>query len=432
MRLIIFGFMAFWLMIAPVSASSLMINDRLPTSIKQIALTFVGIDNPQPLAAATAICRENKIQATFFCSGKFVQENPAAVKAVAAAGHELGNYGVNHQYWQAVPPGKIAGELSDAEIILKTVAGKAPQFVRPPYGYYDDNFITGAAEYNSSKIVVRGIDTGDWTLMTSQAVIAKVIDEAAPGAIININMKVEHVVTALPQIIANLKQQGYTFTTLTALSTAVPPSIAKDRERPTPSFAVISRLELSTPAVALTFDDGGSAGTAAEILAVLAAYKVPATFFLLGGWMEAHPETTRRIIEAGHEIANHSYNHPRFSYLDAAEIADEIMTTQNAGATITGTALKRFFRPPYGEYNSAVIDIVQQLGFQAIVLWDVDSRDWTGVAADIMAQRVTDQVSPGSIVLFHLHGQHTAEALQLIIPDLAERGYRFATVGSMF
>jgi peptidoglycan/xylan/chitin deacetylase (PgdA/CDA1 family) len=431
MRSIFFVLVALWLTITPALADSLAVQDRLPTSAKQIALTFVGIDNPEALATALTVCRENSIKATLFFSGKFVRENPAMVKDAVAAGHELGNYGVNHQYWEQLTPGKIARELTEAAEILKTVTGAEPGFVRPPYNYYGDNFIAAVGQFNSSKIIVRGIDTGDWTLMSSQAVVAKVNSEAAPGAIININMKASHAAAALPQIIGDLKQQGFKFDTLTALR-AAPMPVVKDPTRPVSPFAVINRLELSTPAVALTFDDGGSDSNAAEILSVLAAYKVPATFFLLGSWMEAHPEMTRRIVEAGHEIANHSYNHPRFTYLDTVEMADEIMTTQNAGAAVTGTALRRYFRPPYGEYNSAVVDTVQQLGYQAIVLWNVDSRDWTGIGASAMAHRVTAQVSAGSIVLFHLHGQHTAEALQEMIPEIVDLGYQFATIGSMF
>jgi peptidoglycan/xylan/chitin deacetylase (PgdA/CDA1 family) len=91
-----------------------------------------------------------------------------------------------------------------------------------------------------------------------------------------------------------------------------------------------------------------------------------------------------------------------------------------------------FFRPPYGAYNGTLTSLLGELGYRALVMWDVDSRDWSGLAAETIAHQVIAEASAGSVVLFHLHGVHTAEALRKVIPGLLARGYAFTTVGGLF
>jgi len=421
-----------WLSQLTVIAAPYPVDDRLPAETRQVALTFTDIDNLQVLADLLKICEEHCVRGTMFFSGKFVRENPEAVKGVAAAGHELGNYGFEHVYWDEATVDSISDELMVAEQEIKAVTGIKPQFIRPPYGYYGDNFLAAVKKSQDGKTVVRGIETGDWILMNAQAILAKVNTEAAPGAIININMKVKYMVEILPQLFGDLRRQGYDFATLSALrgkSSTAGRILPTAREFP---FSVVRSFKFDKPVVALTFDDGGDAENTGKILRVLRKYQVPATFFLLGSWMAAYPEITRTIIEHGHEVANHSYNHPRLSNLDEETIESEILATQNVGADVIGSQISKLFRPPYGDYNRQVTDKLQALGYKALVLWNVDSRDWTGIAAADIAREVMQAVSAGSIILFHLHAPHTAEALQLIIPELINKGYDFVRVSTMF
>ena len=157
---------------------------------------------------------------------------------------------------------------------------------------------------------------------------------------------------------------------------------------------------------------------------------IKATFFLLGDWAAANPEMVREIAAEGHEIANHTYSHPALTWLNEEEMKSDIEAAQQILNSLSKTPVQ-LFRPPYGDYNTSVVDVVRDMGFSAVVMWDVDTRDWTGSAAGTIAYRVEEGASSGSIVLFHLHGAHTAESLGEIIPNLKERGYVFTTVSEM-
>jgi peptidoglycan/xylan/chitin deacetylase (PgdA/CDA1 family) len=250
---------------------------------------------------------------------------------------------------------------------------------------------------------------------------------------------------ALPRIVHQLNLDGYRMLTVSELikkekvpeppkpvvpvqppKAVDPPQIVKI---PAP-YDVFNRLPTNAPYVALTFDDSGSAWQVKKILDILRESGVKATFFLLGQWAEANPDLVRLIAADGHEIANHTYSHPYLAWLNEDEIRNEIGTAQQILKDLSGTQV-RLFRPPYGSYNSSVVGVVREMGFGGFILWDVDSRDWTGSSAGTMVYRVEGGVTNGSIVLFHLHGANTAPALSEIIPDLKERGYMFTTISSM-
>lgn len=205
----------------------------------------------------------------------------------------------------------------------------------------------------------------------------------------------------------------------------IPPPIPVKRP-----FKVVTRFNVDKPFLALTFDDGGSQRNVRDILDVLSEYGIPGTFFLNGEWVDANPELLLRMVREGHEIANHTYSHARLTYLGLDEIEAEIMDTENSIIKITGKGTN-YFRPPYGAYNEKVKEVVEGLGFQALVMWSVDTRDWNGGTADAIIQEVLDNAGSGSIVLFHLHGANTAEALRTIIPELQNAGYRLTTINGL-
>ena len=88
------------------------------------------------------------------------------------------------------------------------------------------------------------------------------------------------------------------------------------------------------------------------------------------------------------------------------------------------------FRPPYGDYNDAVLATVRDMGLE-VIQWSVDSLDWQGITASEIIQRVSNSVAPGSIVLFHNNGDYTAEALEILLPRLLEEGYEIVPVSSL-
>lgn len=182
--------------------------------------------------------------------------------------------------------------------------------------------------------------------------------------------------------------------------------------------------------VALTFDDGPWPGATDRVLAILRRLHVRATFFMVGRQVEAYPGVVRRVQAAGHEIGNHSFDHPEgFAGLTDEHIVAEMSDTNgllaDLGVTPTG------FRPPGGSYDDGVVATARAQGMRT-VLWDIDPRDWVaGAPPKQIVSSILHRVRPGSIVLLHDGGgdaRHTIKALPDLIRRLRHRGYRFVTI----
>jgi peptidoglycan/xylan/chitin deacetylase (PgdA/CDA1 family) len=188
--------------------------------------------------------------------------------------------------------------------------------------------------------------------------------------------------------------------------------------------------------VALTFDMGGRIGDALAIVSWLVDHQVHATIFMTGAMAEsANTDAGRRvlaIVQAHPELftlGNHSYTHRDFRNLTAAQIADELRRTEAAIAPYCSQNLKPFFRPPNGGVNAAVLAAVGAAGYRFTVTWDVDTIDWRpivndppGPTAAQMVSKVLANARGGSIVLMHLGGYETYEALPDIVAGLRGRG----------
>lgn len=181
--------------------------------------------------------------------------------------------------------------------------------------------------------------------------------------------------------------------------------------------------------IALTFDDGPDPERTPELLDTLAELDAPATFFLLGQRVDAHPEIAARIARDGHELGNHTYSHPYLPLARSHAVARELAAADAAIERATGI-VPAIARPPYGGRSSRNVRVFERAAKQ-LVLWDVNSFDWKGKPAVEIAQRVLARVRPGSIILMHearAGGDVTIEAVRLLVPALRERGYELATV----
>lgn len=188
-------------------------------------------------------------------------------------------------------------------------------------------------------------------------------------------------------------------------------------------------------AIALTFDDGPSPGTA-EILKILAEYGCPATFFECGDNVARAPELTQAVNAAGHELGNHSRTHPNFAFKPASYIADEFTRAQDAIAKAIGRA-PVLMRAPFGVRWFGFREMQQQLGLLG-VMWTVIGRDWK-LPAEAISQRIIAGARDGAILclhdgrgtLKHPDVRPTVEAVRRIVPALLERGYHFETVSQI-
>ena len=183
--------------------------------------------------------------------------------------------------------------------------------------------------------------------------------------------------------------------------------------------------------VALSFDAAWGNEDTKRILDILAAHDVHATFFMTGDWVENYPEDVKAIYEAGHDLGNHSANHKNMSELSEEECRQELMDVHEEVRELTGYEMF-LFRPPYGDYDNAVIRTAEECGYYSIQ-WDVDSLDWKDYGVDSIIKTVTQHkhLGNGSIILCHNGAKYTAEALDALIEGLQEEGYEIVPVSQL-
>ncbi|WP_051870241.1 polysaccharide deacetylase family protein, partial [Streptomyces resistomycificus] len=148
--------------------------------------------------------------------------------------------------------------------------------------------------------------------------------------------------------------------------------------------------------IALTFDDGPAAPETRTLLTYLARYHARATFFTVGQNVAAHPGLVRAEAKAGHEVGNHSWNHPDLTRLTRRQIVSQLSRTSAAIKAATGKA-PTLFRPPYGAINQTVRNATTL----SPVLWDVDTEDWKYRDSDKVARTVINKAGRNDVVLMH-------------------------------
>jgi peptidoglycan/xylan/chitin deacetylase (PgdA/CDA1 family) len=182
---------------------------------------------------------------------------------------------------------------------------------------------------------------------------------------------------------------------------------------------------------ALTFDDGPDPQWTPQVLELLRDHGVRATFCVIGRAVEAYPELVRAIVEEGHTLCNHAWDHDMaLGQRSRDEIRQDLERTSAAINAAAPGAPVSYYRQPGGNWTQQVVDVAAELGMTSIH-WDVDPRDWSRPGADAIAASVTTQTRPGSIVLLHdgdgdrpgenSDRQQTVDALARILPELTDR-----------
>ncbi|MDG2990635.1 polysaccharide deacetylase family protein [Candidatus Synechococcus calcipolaris G9] len=199
--------------------------------------------------------------------------------------------------------------------------------------------------------------------------------------------------------------------------------------------------------ILLTFDDGPSPVYTLQILQKLKAANMKATFFVIGQRVRENCNILRQVYNGGHEIANHSYRHPRLTTVSPEQQRNELLQTQAAIATCLGIDYKiRWFRAPYGDQNQDLLRIVNKLNLNS-ALWSVDTQDWH---VETTAQDIANEVIRGGdrqIVLMHdgteinpemllphvsESRQETVDSLDIILPYLKEQEIETITLSEAF
>jgi len=205
--------------------------------------------------------------------------------------------------------------------------------------------------------------------------------------------------------------------------------------------AVVSHGARGSSQIALTFDMGGRLDPAVQIVQWLIDHDVHATLFPTGksGSTTDQGEAALELAATRpdlFDVGNHSWDHPDFTTLSAAQMADQLASTEAAVEDVMGTSTKPWFRPPYGAWTYEVRVGVGAAGWSQMIMWDVDTLDWKapadgGPTAGDIVTKVVSQGQGGSIVLMHLGGWNTLAALPDLLAGLESRSLTPVTLGQM-
>lgn len=198
------------------------------------------------------------------------------------------------------------------------------------------------------------------------------------------------------------------------------------RKRP----GIFNSVHTTRKVVALTFDDGPHGTLTPKLLDLLQREGIHATFFVLGSCASVHPELLQRMAAEGHEVANHSWDHPRLTSLSPEKFKHQVQDTMDVIEKNTGRRAT-LMRPPYGLYNERIKNELTESYGLDIILWSVDPNDWKRPGSDVVARRLVNGAHPGAILLSHDIHPGTIAAMPQVIAQLKDKGYSFATVSEL-
>lgn len=179
--------------------------------------------------------------------------------------------------------------------------------------------------------------------------------------------------------------------------------------------------------IAITFDDGPKRGTTDVLLDGLKERNVSATFFLIGMQVSGLEDLVQRMDEEGHQIGNHTFSHVNLNTLNEYKQNEEItMCSQNIRQCVEREQV--CVRPPYGEVNECLRAWIGA----PLILWSVDTNDWTGKTADEIADYIVNEATAGDIILLHDIYENSVQGALMAIDRMQAQGYVFVTVEKMF
>ncbi len=180
---------------------------------------------------------------------------------------------------------------------------------------------------------------------------------------------------------------------------------------------------------AISFDAAWGNEQTDDLLKTLDEYNVKTTFFLVGDWVRKYPKSVKKIAKKGHDIGNHSSNHPHMTQLSVDEMKNQLTDCNSEVKKLTGKC-PTLFRPPYGDYDNNVVNITKEMNMYC-VQWNIDSLDWKDPSVDQIVQNCTSKLVPGSIILLHNGAKNTPEALPKVIEAIKNEGYKIVPISKL-
>lgn len=184
----------------------------------------------------------------------------------------------------------------------------------------------------------------------------------------------------------------------------------------------------------LTFDAGYENGNTKPILEALKKHNAPATFFVVGTYLDENPDLIREMTEAGITIGNHTWHHKDMSQISAKEsFAEEMTYVENKFQEITGKELPKYYRPPQGKYSETNLKMAQEMGYHTF-FWSLAYVDWyqdKQPSREEAMEKLTGRIHPGAIVLLHSTSKTNGEVLDELLGKWEEMGYRFEALSDL-
>lgn len=226
---------------------------------------------------------------------------------------------------------------------------------------------------------------------------------------------------------------------LTGVSTAAAVAAGYQSMAPTAQWygQTFTGLPRGSRQLALTYDDGPNDPHTLRLLEVLAKHNVHATFFLIGRYVQQHPEIVREIVNAGHVVGNHTFTHRLLIFKSEVEIRQQLTQCRDALRDAIGKP-SNLFRPPFGGRRPAALRVARELGLEP-VMWNVTGYDWNAPPAEQIERKVSKQIRGGDVILLHDGGHNqmgvdrsqTVIATDHLIARFKNEGYEFVTISHM-
>lgn len=189
--------------------------------------------------------------------------------------------------------------------------------------------------------------------------------------------------------------------------------------------------DTSEKVIYLTFDAGFENGNTEPILDALKKHNAKGTFFIVGHYLETAPELIKRMVEEGHTVANHTYNHPDMSKIsDMESFAKEMQDVEALYKEITGEEMTKYYRPPQGKYSTSNLEMAKELGYKTF-FWSLAYVDWyqdDQPTHEEAYNKLLKRIHPGAIVLLHSTSQTNGEIMDELLTKWEEMGYTFGTL----
>lgn len=184
----------------------------------------------------------------------------------------------------------------------------------------------------------------------------------------------------------------------------------------------------------LTFDAGFENGNTPIILDALKKHNAPATFFVVGTYIESNPDLIMRMEKEGHIVGNHTYHHPDMTKLSSLSAFEkELKDVENAYNNVTGKEMTKFYRPPQGKYNENNLQMAKELGYHTF-FWSLAYVDWqenNQPTKEEAFDKLLTRVHPGAIVLLHSTSKTNGEILDELLTKWEEMGYQFKSLDTI-